>query len=171
MILMETARFYHPKLVRDIRAASLNLDHLGREALTHFVCSNYLSELHIDHDKIRSLCAQYEWDAKPGEFGFVYAKHGVYFETRSNCFWYVPIASLISFVRYARVGIGPLTETIYTAQCSLAVNLFQGRLLRPHRARKYHLKRLQEVVEAPESGPNSPRPTRAHANACPRAHT
>lgn len=84
---METARRYDPHLVRAINAVSAQLDLMGRYGLTHFICSGYLSELHIDKDKLRSLCAQYEWEGFPGEFGFVRAKYGVYFETRPNCLW------------------------------------------------------------------------------------
>lgn len=89
MILLETARLYHPSLFKDFNNAKEDGDKLGISGATTYSCENYTSPLHSDNDSTPGFCAQFFLQAIKHlkEYALIYADYGIYFVTQSNCFW------------------------------------------------------------------------------------
>ncbi|KAK0434720.1 hypothetical protein EV421DRAFT_1909192 [Armillaria borealis] len=86
---MKTTRSIHPKLVRDLRHISDEMDQLGVSGANLFSCRGYFAPIHLDIDATRGICCQLEWDGLEEwcEFSFCQAEWGYYLVTESNMLW------------------------------------------------------------------------------------
>jgi len=90
MILLESTRVLAFDIFKDLKTASSNGDRIGTSAATTYLCNNYTSPIHKDHDAATGLCAQFGLQAKSAlhEYSFIHADYRVYFVSRSNSLWY-----------------------------------------------------------------------------------
>lgn len=87
MILYETARSTHFKLCQDLKEATAETERLGTTGNSLYYCENFTSPIHCDHDAVRGLCAQYELQAEPKAYSFIYAQYGIYVVSQPNSLW------------------------------------------------------------------------------------
>ncbi|KNZ80257.1 hypothetical protein J132_06683 [Termitomyces sp. J132] len=71
---------------KDDGSASLN--RLGSTGNNLFVCTDYMSPQHIDHDDGISITMQYDKNCQEDEFNFAFTQWGHYIETKKNCLCY-----------------------------------------------------------------------------------
>lgn len=91
----ETARAFHPGLIRELTNASAECDRLGRSGANTYRCDLYMAPSHHENDVSRGLCLQSIWGGKVeyAEFGFANLEEGYYIVTEANALWFVALFS------------------------------------------------------------------------------
>ncbi|KAI0087688.1 hypothetical protein BDY19DRAFT_907142 [Irpex rosettiformis] len=127
---------YNSSIASSYRAASAaaGLSRLGGNGVNMYYCTNYMAPIHPDDDVGISLCCQLE---KRGgadtDLDFVYARHGVYIETRANTGWWfysedlhgsiVPAISTGTLGIHAKDSHATVASGIVTSNLDVAENL------------------------------------------------
>ena len=89
MILSVAARILSYPITKQLEEDSADADRLGISGANTYLCNNYTSPLHRDHDSGTGLCAQYELQAlcSLDEYSFNHADYGLYMVSRRNSLW------------------------------------------------------------------------------------